>query len=139
MTSGKINIAVSGGHANFGNVSQGGDSSTNTAGSQTIDARGEAVDVKAELASLRELLAELKNVPDRGKLDRAMQDAIEESAKPKPDKDEVGGAVERAIKYAKSANDFGDNLEKLLPRLTAIASWVGIAGRGLLALAGVQL
>jgi hypothetical protein len=83
------------------------------------------VDLKAELAALRQLLAELKNVPDRGKLDRAMQDAVEETDKPEPDKDEVGGAVERAIKYAKSANDFGDHLERLLPRLAAIASWAG--------------
>jgi len=99
----------------------------------------DTVDVKAELAALRELLAELKNVPDRGKLDRAMQDAVEETAKPQPDKEEVGGAVERAIKYAKSANDFGDHVERLLPRLAAIASWVGVAGCGLLAMAGVAI
>jgi hypothetical protein len=97
----------------------------------------DTVDVKAELATLRELLAELKNVPDRGKLDRAMQDAVEETAKAQPDKDEVGGAVERAVKYAKSADDFGEHVEKLLPRLAAIASWAGAAGRGLLAMAGV--
>ena len=97
------------------------------------------VDLKAELTALRELLAELKNVPDRGKLDRAMQDAVEETAKAQPDKDEVGGAVERAIKYAKSANDFGDHVEKLLPRLAAIASWAGVAGRGLLALISVAV
>ena len=48
------------------------------------------VDVKAELAALEELLAQLKNVPDRGKLDRAMQDAVEETAKPKPDKAATG-------------------------------------------------
>ena len=46
----------------------------------------EQVDVKAELAALREALAELKKVPDRGKLDRAMEDAAEETAKPEPDK-----------------------------------------------------
>src|SRR5215468_6668266 len=51
----------------------------------------------------------------------------------------AGGAVEPAIKYAKSANDFGEHVEKLLPRLTAIASWVGAAGRGLLAMVGVAI
>jgi len=40
----------------------------------------DTVDVKAELAALRELLAELKGVPDRGKLDRAIEDAVEETA-----------------------------------------------------------
>ena len=57
----------------------------------------EQVDVKAELAALREALAELKKVPDRGKLDRAMEDAAEETAKPEPDKKEVGGALERVV------------------------------------------
>jgi hypothetical protein len=94
------------------------------------------VDLKVELAALQELLAELKNVPDRGKLDRAMLDATEEAAKAQPEKAEIGGAVERAVKYAKSADDFGGHVEKLLPRLAAIASWAGAAGRGLLALAG---
>jgi hypothetical protein len=56
------------------------------------------VDVKAELAALREALAALQKVPDRGKLDRAIEDAVDETGKPKPDKEEVGGALERAVK-----------------------------------------
>ena len=44
------------------------------------------VDVKAELAALREALAEMRKVPDRNKLDRAIEDAVEETAKPEPDK-----------------------------------------------------
>lgn len=39
------------------------------------------VDVKAELAALRDALAELKKAPDRGKLDRAIEDAVEETGK----------------------------------------------------------
>jgi len=65
------------------------------------------VDVKAELAALREALAGLQKVPDRGKLDRAIEDAVEETDKSEPDKEEVGGALERAVKYAKAADDFG--------------------------------
>ncbi len=87
------------------------------------------VDVKAELAALREALAALKNVPDRGKLDRAIEDAADEADKPEPDKEEVGGALERAVKYAKAADDFGDHAEKLLPRLLAGAGVVARAGR----------
>jgi len=94
----------------------------------------EQVDVKAELAALREALAELKKVPDRGKLDRAMEDAAEETAKPEPDKKEVGGALERVVKYAKAADDFGEHTEKLLPRLAALASWLGPAGHTLLSM-----
>jgi hypothetical protein len=99
----------------------------------------DTVDLRAELVALRELLAQLKKVPDRGKLDRAMQDAVEETHKAKPDKDEVGSAVERAIKYAKSADDFGDHVEKLLPRVAAVTSWLGTAGGGLLSMLGVGI
>jgi hypothetical protein len=90
------------------------------------------VDVKAELAALRELLAELKNVPDRGRLDRATEDAVEETAKPEPDKEWVGNALERVAKSAKAASDFSENAEKIVPRLVALGSWLGPAGRALL-------
>jgi hypothetical protein len=40
MSNGKLNIVVSGGNANFGNVSQG-DANTNVVESQKIDARAE--------------------------------------------------------------------------------------------------
>jgi hypothetical protein len=35
-------------------------------------------------------------VPDRGKLDRAIEDAVEETRKAKPDKAEVGGVRDPA-------------------------------------------
>jgi hypothetical protein len=63
------------------------------------------VDVKAELAALRDALAELQKVPDRGKLDRAIEDAVEETGRANPDKAEVGDALERVGKYAKAADD----------------------------------
>jgi hypothetical protein len=97
------------------------------------------VDVKMELAALRAALAELKEVPDRGKFDRAIEDAAEEIAKPEPDKEEVGGALERVVKYAKAADDFGEHAEKLLPRLAALTSWLGPAGRGLLNMIGLSI
>jgi hypothetical protein len=97
------------------------------------------VDVKAELAALRDLLAQLKNVPDRGRLDRAMQDAVEGTAKPDPDKAEVGNALERVAKCAKAASDFTENAEKIVPRLVALGSWLGPAGRALLNTLGVAI
>jgi hypothetical protein len=96
------------------------------------------VDVKAELAALRDALAELKKVPDRGKLDRAIEDAVEETRKAKPDKAEVGGALERVGKYAKAADDFGEHAEKLLSRLAALGSWLGAHGHNLLAMLGIS-
>jgi hypothetical protein len=97
------------------------------------------VDVKAELAALRDLLAELKNVPDRGRLDRAMQDAVEETAKPESDKAEVGNALERVTRCTKAASDFTENAEKIVPRLVALGSWLGPAGRALLNSLGVAI
>jgi hypothetical protein len=97
------------------------------------------VDVKAELAALRDLLAELKNVPDRGRLDRAMQDAVEEAVKPEPDKEWVGNALDRVAKSAKAASDFTENAEKIVPRLVALGSWLGPAGRAVLNALGVAV
>jgi hypothetical protein len=96
------------------------------------------VDVKAELAALREALAEIKKVPDRDRLDRAIQDAVEETAKPDPEKEYVGGALERAVKCAKAADDFGEHAEKLLPRLAALASWLGANGHSVLSMLGIS-
>jgi hypothetical protein len=96
------------------------------------------VDVKVELAALREALAALNKVPDRGKLDRALEDAADEAEKPEPDKEEVGGALGRVVKYAKAADDFGDHAEKLLPRLAALAAWLGPVGHSLLSVVGLS-
>lgn len=98
----------------------------------------ETVNVAVELTALRELLGKL-NLPERGKLDRAMQDATEETAKPKPDKEEVAGALGRVVKYAKAADDFGQHAEKLLPRIAALSSWLGTHGQALLAMAGIAV
>jgi hypothetical protein len=97
------------------------------------------VDAKVELAALRELLTGLKNVPERGRLDRAVQDAVEETAKPEPDKEWVGNALERVAKSAKAASDFSDNAEKIVPRLVALGSWLGPAGRAVLNALGVPV
>lgn len=96
------------------------------------------IEVRAELTALREILAGLKNVPDRGKLDRAVADVVEETAKPEPDKSEVGGAIERVVKYAKAADDFDEHAEKLVPRLAALASWLGANGHNLVAMLGIS-
>jgi len=98
----------------------------------------ESVDIQAQLAELRALLAGL-NAPDRGKLDRALADADDEAAKPKPDKDEVGGAIERVVKYAKGASEFSDQAEKLVPRLAAIAAWAGANGSRILGQMGISV
>ncbi len=100
--------------------------------------RADTVDIKAELSALRDLLVSL-NVPDQGKLERALQDAEEEAAKPEPDKDEIGSAIESAVKYAKGASEFGEHVGKLAPRLASATSWLGSNWVKILALAGIAV
>jgi hypothetical protein len=120
-------------------VVTGNHNTVTTTMSQVTAPPPDKVDVKAELAALRELLAELKGVSDRGRLDRAMEDAVEETAKPEPDKEWVGNALERVAKSAKAANDFSENAEKIVPRLVALGSWLGPAGRAVLNALGVPV
>jgi hypothetical protein len=96
----------------------------------------DTVDVKAELAALRELVSKL-NLQDRGKLNRAIEDATEETSKADPDKEEVAGAVGRIVKYAKAADDFDEHVTKLLPHIAALGSWLGTAGYALLKAVGI--
>jgi hypothetical protein len=98
----------------------------------------ETVDVKAELAALQELVAKL-NLRERGKFDRAVQDAVEETGKSEPDKGEVAAALERIVKYAKAADDFDGHVSKLLPHIAALGSWLGTAGRALLTAIGIAI
>ena len=96
----------------------------------------ETVDVRAELAALRELVAKL-SLQDRGRFDRAAEDATEETSKADPDKEEVAGAVGRIVEYAKAADDFDEHVTKLLPHIAALGSWLGTAGYALLKAAGI--
>ncbi|MBV8738352.1 MAG: hypothetical protein JO007_14065 [Alphaproteobacteria bacterium] len=101
-------------------------------------APADQIDVKAELAALREALAVLQKVPDRGRLDRAMGDAEAEAAKPEPEKKYLGGALERVAECAKTADDFSDHAEKLVPRLAALGAWLGANGHNLLSMLGIS-
>ncbi|MGH6678175.1 MAG: hypothetical protein ACREDL_04370, partial [Bradyrhizobium sp.] len=91
-----------------------------------------AVDIKAELAGLRQALAALTSVPDRRALNNALEDAGDEARKPEPDKDKIGGALAQIAEYAKAADDFGEHAEKLVPRLMALAAWLGPVGHHLI-------
>jgi hypothetical protein len=71
------------------------------------------VDVKAELAALREALAGLQKVPDRGKLDRAVEDAADEAAKPEPTKRRSGVR----------SNAWPDTRKQLMILATTPKSW----------------
>jgi len=97
---------------------------------------GEDVDIRSELGGFRKALQSLQ-APDSGKIDRALQDAEEEAAKGNPDKNEVGSAIERAVKYANNASDFGDNVNNIAGHLGPIVSWLGTNWTKILVVAGI--
>jgi hypothetical protein len=89
MTSNESNQSVTARDITGSSIVTGNQNTVSTTTTQATPPPPDLVDMKTELAALRQLLAELKNVPDRGKLDRAMQDAVEEAAKPKPEQAEM--------------------------------------------------
>jgi hypothetical protein len=94
------------------------------------------VRIAEELAGLRAILATLNTV-EAAKLGRALDDAEEEASKPAPDKNEVGSAVERALKIAGKASDFAENTSKLLPYVKGAVAWLGANWLRLLPLVGL--
>jgi hypothetical protein len=92
--------------------------------------------ISDELAGLRAILGQL-NSAEAAKLRRALDDAEEEAGKPTPDKNEVGSAVERALKIANQASDFADHTSKLLPYVKGTVAWLGANWIRLLPLVGL--
>jgi hypothetical protein len=82
------------------------------------------VNIADELAGLRSVLSKMSS-PNIAKMSRALDDADDEIKKDAPDKNEVGSAIERALKVAKEAGDFADNTGKVLPIVAGIVAWLG--------------
>jgi len=135
----KGNRSVSVGGDATGNVIQTGDHDTASLQlTQTTLPPAETVDLQAEVAALRQILAGLQ-APDQKKIDRALDDAEEEIAKPEPDRDEIGIALDRALNYAKKAEGFAATAEKLRKHVTNTVSWLGDNWHKLLAAVGLTL
>ena len=84
----------------------------------------EHVDIRTELVALREVLTQLES-PDRRKIANAFSDAEDELARPQPDKNEVGKALERTLDYARKAEGFAKAIATLQPYVTNAAAWLG--------------
>ncbi|MBL7039259.1 MAG: hypothetical protein ISR77_11565 [Pirellulaceae bacterium] len=135
----RSNRSVSIGGDATGNVIQTGDHNVASLQfTQTTLPSPESVDIKAELASLRELLGQLQS-EDRKKIDRAFEDAHDELAKSEPSRDEVGDALDRAIKYAKKAEGFAETAASLKGHITNVVSWLGDNWHKLLPVVGLTL
>jgi hypothetical protein len=91
----------------------------------------EPIDVRAEFAELRKILEQLQT-SDQGKIQRALQDADEELAKPEANKPEVGRALKRALDYAGEVASLGTEAVKLAPHLRKLAEWLGTEWSNLL-------
>ena len=113
-----------GGNVTGSSIVTGDDNVVQTTYQQVTLPPPDSVDISAELRDLREALAGLDS-PDRRKIENALGDAEDELAKSDPDKDEVGNAVDRALKYASKAQGFAEVAEKLAPHVKNAAAWLG--------------
>lgn len=95
----------------------------------------DSVDIQAELKALQELLASLNDPIATG----VAQKLEAEAAKPEPDKSAVATTLETGLAYAKSLSGFAEALDKLRPRVEAVAGWLGKHGHKLLPLVGLAL
>lgn len=98
----------------------------------------QAVDISAEINAIREVLAHLQST-DRSKIDNALEDAEAELAKKEPDKDELGQALNRALKYAQKAGGFAEAVEKLMPHVKNVAGWLGERWYDILSFVGLGI
>lgn len=127
-----------GGNATGSAVLSGDRNVTNLHFQQVSLPTPENIDILAELNVLREALAKLES-PDRRKIENALADALEEVNKPKPDKNEVGKALDRALDYALRAEGFTSVMEKLKPHITKTVSWLGENWHKLLNVVGLTV
>jgi hypothetical protein len=97
-----------------------------------------SVEIEREIAALKAQLVKLA-APDREKLANAMTDVEIELAKPAPDKDEVGRALERAVGYATKAADFTTKSASIATHLAAAVAWLGANWHKILPIAGLTL
>jgi hypothetical protein len=119
-----------------GSFVAGTENSVETAVTQVTLPDPSTVRIAEELAGLRAILAKL-NSAEAAKLGRALDDAEEEARKATPDKNEIGSAVERALKVAAKATDFAENTSKILPYVKGAVAWLGSNWIKLLPLVGL--
>ncbi len=133
------NRSISIGGSVTGSAVVAGDGNTVTVNYQQAEIPpAETVDVAAELAALKEALAGLQaEDKDRKKIDNALEEAEDESGADAPDRDEVGAALERALKYAQKADGFARQIDKLKPHVQNLAGWLGENWYKLLSVVGL--
>jgi hypothetical protein len=81
-------------------------------------------DSRARVALLIRLVSDL-HIRDRAAFGRALDDARRAVAPLEPDPFEVGGAIERVLKFARSAADFCARAEKIQTVVAPLVTWIG--------------
>ncbi len=134
-TGGGQQVKISGNAS--GNIFQAGNNNTASMQFEQVTLGSpDDVDMIAELKAIREALAQIQS-PDKRKIENALSDAEEEINKPQPDKDEVGQALDRALNYAKKAEDFAGVLQTLKPHITNAAAWLGSNWHNIVSVVGL--
>ncbi len=82
------------------------------------------VEIKLEIAAIRQILAEPQSHAHK-KIDNALEEAEDELRKYKPDKYDVGKALERAMNYAQREDNFNTKIETLKPHMLSVSAWLG--------------
>lgn len=82
------------------------------------------VDMVAELARIRRILTVLR-AEDSILIEIALDEARYQLAKPQPNVDKIGAAVQRALDLASRDQRFDDRREALIPPLRHVCAWLG--------------
>lgn len=83
-----------------------------------------STDIAQEISLIKEALSSL-NFEHQLKVNNALSEAQFEADAEEKDKLEIGSALERALKYAKKAEDFSASIERIKPHVINVASWLG--------------
>jgi len=122
-----------------GGIIQAGDKNSASLRYQVVTLPSpESIDIGAELKTLQEKLTQL-DCDHKKNIHNALEEAKEELAKQKPEKDEVGKALDRALDYAKKAKGFANIVETLRPPIMRAASWLGENWHKILAVVGLAV
>lgn len=82
------------------------------------------VDMPTELAKLRRILTVLR-AEDAILIEIALDEARYQLARPRPDADKIGAAVQRALDHASRDEGFDERRAALAPPLSKVCAWLG--------------
>lgn len=128
---------------NFSNTGTVSESSVVVGDNNTVNYKktelppSETVDIQQVISELKVILSKL-DAPDQKKINRAFEDVTDELDKSEPDKDEIGTALERALKYSKHVGKFKTIINTLQPHVTGAAAWLGSNWNHLLEFVGLS-